>query len=53
MNLDDLRRLSFKDVGNWPILWGIGGMFLGAYAQGYARSVLADRGDAGEVAGAD
>jgi uncharacterized membrane protein YedE/YeeE len=25
-------------VGNYPILWGIGGMFLGAYAQGYWRS---------------
>lgn len=25
-------------VGNLPILWGIGGMFLGAYAQGVARS---------------
>ena len=25
-------------IGNWPILWGIAGMFLGAYAQGYWRS---------------
>ena len=25
-------------VGNYPILWGIAGMFLGAYAQGYWRS---------------
>ena len=25
-------------VGNLPILWGIAGMFLGAYAQGYWRS---------------
>ncbi|WP_276257759.1 DUF6691 family protein [Haloglomus litoreum] len=40
-------------VGNWPILWAIGGMFLGAYAQGYARSVLAERRATGEVAGAD
>lgn len=27
-------------VGNLPILWGIGGMFLGAYVQGYVRSSL-------------
>jgi uncharacterized membrane protein YedE/YeeE len=40
-------------VGNWPILWAIGGMFLGAYAQGYARSVLAQRRGMGEVVGAD
>jgi uncharacterized membrane protein YedE/YeeE len=26
-------------VGNWPILWAIAGMFLGAYAQGYWRSL--------------
>ncbi|MCD2203943.1 MULTISPECIES: DUF6691 family protein [Halobacteriaceae] len=26
-------------VGNYPILWAIGGMFLGAYAQGYVRSL--------------
>ena len=25
-------------IGNWPILWGIVGMFIGAYAQGYVRS---------------
>ncbi|WP_248897113.1 DUF6691 family protein [Haloplanus halobius] len=25
-------------VGNYPILWAIAGMFLGAYVQGYARS---------------
>ena len=25
-------------IGNWPILWAIGGMFLGAYGQGYLRS---------------
>jgi uncharacterized membrane protein YedE/YeeE len=24
-------------IGNWPILWGIGGMFLGAYLQGVWR----------------
>ncbi|MBB6645656.1 YeeE/YedE family protein [Halobellus sp. MBLA0160] len=40
-------------VGNWPILWAIGGMFLGAYAQGYARSVLADRRGAEGIPGAD
>jgi uncharacterized membrane protein YedE/YeeE len=40
-------------VGNWPVLWAVGGMFLGAYAQGYARSLLADRRRTGEVAGAD
>nr|WP_089877843.1 DUF6691 family protein [Halogeometricum limi] len=27
-------------VGNFPILWGIAGMFLGAYAQGYLRNAL-------------
>ncbi len=32
-------------IGNYPILWGIGGMFIGAYIQGYVRSDtwLADR----------
>lgn len=25
-------------IGNYPILWAIGGMFLGAYAHGYWRS---------------
>ncbi|UHH26864.1 DUF6691 family protein [Halobacterium noricense] len=25
-------------IGNLPILWGVAGMFLGAYAQGYWRS---------------
>ncbi|MFB6106204.1 MAG: YeeE/YedE family protein [Halobacteriaceae archaeon] len=29
-------------VGNLPILWALGGMFLGAYAQGYVRSRVAD-----------
>jgi len=27
-------------IGNYPILWAIGGMFLGAYAQGYLRSLM-------------
>lgn len=27
-------------VGNYPILWAIAGMFLGAYVQGYVRSRL-------------
>ncbi|MEF8788532.1 MAG: DUF6691 family protein [Haloarculaceae archaeon] len=26
-------------VGNWPILWALAGMFLGAYAQAYWRSL--------------
>jgi len=30
-------------VGNLPILWGIGGMFVGAYAQGYVRSARRTR----------
>lgn len=29
-------------IGNWPILWAIGGMFVGAYAQGFLRSQLTD-----------
>ncbi|WP_254546981.1 DUF6691 family protein [Halomarina pelagica] len=29
-------------IGNYPILWAIAGMFLGAYAQGYARSLGTD-----------
>ncbi|UIP01225.1 YeeE/YedE family protein [Halobaculum sp. CBA1158] len=40
-------------VGNWPILWAIGGMFLGAYAQGYARSLFAQRSGTEAGAGAD
>jgi len=28
-------------VGNWPILWAVAGMFLGAYAQGVLRTRLA------------
>lgn len=27
-------------VGNWPILYGVAGMFLGAYLQGVARDVI-------------
>lgn len=33
-------------VGNWPILWALAGMFLGAYAQGYWRSTRAETGPA-------
>jgi hypothetical protein len=33
-------------VGNVPILWAIGGMFLGAYAQGYLRTALGSSDDA-------
>lgn len=29
-------------IGNYPILWAIGGMFLGAYAQGYWRTIKSD-----------
>ncbi|MBV0923833.1 YeeE/YedE family protein [Halomicroarcula limicola] len=29
-------------VGNYPILWAIAGMFLGAYAQGYVRPTSTD-----------
>lgn len=29
-------------IGNWPILWAIAGMFLGAYLQGRWRSARAD-----------
>ena len=35
-------------VGNWPILYAIGGMFIGAYAQGVWRSRESDA-DAGAV----
>ena len=38
-------------VGNWPILYAIGGMFLGAYAQGVWRSRDAD--DASTAAPSD
>lgn len=40
-------------LGNWPILYGIGGMFLGAYAQGLFRSranVTAEEDKAGRKA---
>lgn len=33
-------------VGNWPILYALGGMFVGAYAQGVFRSRNADAGTA-------
>jgi len=33
-------------VGNWPILYALGGMFLGAYAQGVWRSRRAETGTA-------
>ncbi|MFB6161392.1 MAG: DUF6691 family protein [Haloferacaceae archaeon] len=29
-------------IGNYPILWAIAGMFLGAYAQGYLRRTLSN-----------
>jgi uncharacterized membrane protein YedE/YeeE len=38
-------------VGNFPILWALGGMFLGAYLQGYWRSRTTDTDIA--AAGAD
>lgn len=31
-------------IGNWPILWAVAGMFVGAYAQGRLRSRIADTG---------
>ena len=34
MNIDDLRRLSFHDVGNWPMLpkaLVLGAIFFAAY----------------------
>lgn len=30
-------------IGNYPILWGIAGMFVGAYVQGYWRSTGTER----------
>ncbi|MFB6121481.1 MAG: DUF6691 family protein [Halobacteriaceae archaeon] len=30
-------------IGNYPILWAVAGMFLGAYAQGYVRSQAAEK----------
>ena len=38
-------------VGNYPMLWGVAGMFLGAYAQGVFRSATA--GDDGTPATVD
>ncbi len=32
-------------VGNLPILWGVAGMFFGAFAQGYWRSLRTSRDD--------
>ena len=29
-------------IGNYPILWGIAGMFIGAYGQGIVRSLSPD-----------
>ena len=34
MNFDDLRRLSLRDVGNWPLLFALAGIAAGAYVQG-------------------
>ncbi|WIV67143.1 YeeE/YedE family protein [Natrialbaceae archaeon AArc-T1-2] len=31
-------------IGNYPILWGVAGMFVGAYLQGYVRSTGAGTG---------
>ncbi|MFB6080297.1 MAG: DUF6691 family protein [Haloferacaceae archaeon] len=33
-------------IGNYPILWALAGMFLGAYVQGYARALRSDAGAA-------
>lgn len=30
-------------IGNYPILWGIAGMFIGAYGQGFVRSMSSGR----------
>ncbi len=40
-------------IGNYPVLWAIGGMFLGAYAQGYARSLGTDSTDSASDAQAN
>ncbi len=32
-------------IGNYPMLWGVAGMFIGAYGQGVVRSLSAERGD--------
>ena len=34
-------------IGNWPILYGIAGMLLGAYVQGVGRELFADTGASG------
>ncbi len=36
-------------VGNLPILWAIGGMFAGAYLQGWLRTALTDTSTTAEV----
>ncbi len=33
-------------IGNYPMLWGIAGMFIGAYGQGFVRSLSAKRAEA-------
>ncbi|MFC7132109.1 MULTISPECIES: YeeE/YedE family protein [Salinibaculum] len=40
-------------IGNVPILWAIGGMFLGAYVQGYVRASRADGAGTGSTEVAD
>ena len=58
MNLDDLRRLSFKDVGNWPILPKVlvlGTMFIlivaaGAFFDWKDQYETLDRAEAEEAA---
>ncbi|WP_255190625.1 YeeE/YedE family protein [Natronobeatus ordinarius] len=40
-------------IGNLPILWGIAGMFIGAYAQGYVRSASDEPRVVGTRAGDD
>lgn len=37
-------------IGNYPMLWGIAGMFLGAYAQGVVRSLSTDDADSATTA---
>ena len=38
-------------IGNYPILWGIAGMFIGAYIQGYWRSARLE--SSADAVGAD
>lgn len=33
-------------IGNYPMLWGVAGMFIGAYGQGFVRSLSAKRAEA-------